>query len=341
MKNLFFGMLALSIMALGMACQKESLTTSESSLQLASSIASASNKTVVGVSELPAEVRTYVDLSFTPVAIEAAWHAKGLGYEVELEDGQDLYFAERGGCLGMSGSGGGQFRCMGGDTVAVEDLPAAATDYIAANFADLTIQTVVAKPHGGFAVELSDGTILLFNAEGEFHHECGEMGGNGGGHGGHDGGHGGGHQDGDGPHGPNGGCTAGDSIDVADLPTLATDYIGANYAGETVTLAVVKPSGKFAVELSNGVVLLFDAEGNFIKECDGVQPGGPGHHHCETMVTIDDLPQAAQDYIAATYADATVDHGCLKINGNFIVELSNGAKILFDADGNVLFDSGL
>jgi hypothetical protein len=346
MKNLIYGMLAMGIMALAFACQKDSAVTAT---DLINAIANSDSKQAVSVAELPTEVQDYVALSFTPLDIEAAWHVRGKGYEVELEDGQDLYFRDGGECMGTSrGGGGGVFRCMRGDTVDVSELPQAAADYIAANYPTLTIQTVVHKAHGdrtGYAVELSDGTILLFNSEGEFHHTCGDFPGGGdgdghGGHGGHDGDHHG-NQGGDhGPNGPQGGCTAGDSIDVATLPTAVTDYITANYGGETIANAVVKPSGKFGVELSSGTVLLFAADGTFIKVCDGQPDGGPHHHHCDTQVTIDDLPQAAQDYIAANYAGETVERGCQKNNGNYIVKLSNDVKILFDADGNMLFDSG-
>ncbi len=336
----------MGVMALAFACQKETATTAT---DLINAIASSDSKQAVSVSDLPTEVQDYVALSFTPVEIEAAWHVRGKGYEVELEDGQDLYFRDGGECMGTSRGGGmGVFRCMRGDTVDVSELPQAAADYIAANYDTLTIVTVVFKEHGnrtGYAVELSDGTVLLFNAEGEFFNECGDFpgggpGGGGPGHGDHGGHHG--NQGGDhGPNGPQGGCTAGDTIDVASLPTTITDYVAANYGGETIVNAVVKPSGKFGVELSSGTVLLFDADGNFIKECDGQPDGGPHQHHCDNeLAALTDLPQAAQDYIAANYAGETLVRGCIKNNGNYIVGLSNDVKILFDADGNMLFDSG-
>ncbi len=324
----------MGIMAFAFACQKEA---TDATTDLINAIASSDSKQVVSVSELPDEVQDYVALSFTPVDIEAAWHVRNKGYEVELEDGQDLYFRENGECMGTSrDGGGGVFRCMRGDAVDVIELPQAAADYITANYPTLTIQTVVYKERGdrsGYAVQLSDGsTILLFNGMGRFVSICGRFPGGGDGPGGHGGDHG--------PHGPQGGCFAGDTIDVATLPTAITDYVTANFGGETITVAVVKPSGKFGVELSNDTVLLFAADGTFIKVCDGQPDGGPHHHHCNTAVTIDDLPQAAQDYIAANYAGDTVVRGCQKNNGNYIVKLSNDVKILFDADGNMLFDSG-
>ncbi len=339
----------MGIVALAFACQKDNVTSVTDSAQLMTSIANSTDKQSVTVAELPVSVREYVALSFTPLEIDAAWRVRGMGYEVELEDGQNLYFRENGGCMGAGrGGGGGVFRCMRGDTVDVSELPQAASDYIVANYAGTTIVNVVYKSHGdraGYAVELSDGNILLFNAAGDFFTLCGDFDGDGDGHGdgpGHGGGHHGDgpHGNGDGPHGTNGGCAAGDTLATADLPTAAADYIAANYASETINVVVVKPSGKFGVELSSGTVLLFDADGVFIKECDGQPQGGPNHHHCNAAITLTDLPQAAQDYIAANYAGETVERGCVKNNGNYIVRLSGGAKILFDADGNMLFDSG-
>ncbi|GEM_PF-1018702 len=334
MKNLIYGMLAMSIMALSFACQKDNSTTDATDMMNA--IANSSDKQAITVAQLPTDVQEYVALSFTPLEIEAAWRVRGMGYEVELEDGQDLYFRENGRCMG-AGRNGGTFRCMRGDTVDVSELPQVSADYVAANYPNATIQTVVYKAHGnrsGYAVELSDGTILLFRGAGGFVHICGEFDGNGpGGHHGGGPGHGG-------PNGPNGGCAAGDTVAMADLPQDAVNYVTTNYPDENITVVVVKPSGKFGVELSSGTVLLFTANGVFIKECDGQPTGGPGHHHCNAPITLTDLPQAAQDYIAANYAGETVERGCVKNNGNYIVRLSNDVKILFNANGTVLFDSG-
>ncbi|MBI1224775.1 MAG: hypothetical protein GC192_06025 [Bacteroidetes bacterium] len=356
MKNLIYGVLTMSIIALAFACKKDATTSSiTDSTQLMTSIANSSNKQAVTVAQLPTSVREYVALSFTPIEIDAAWHVTSMGYEVELEDGQNLYFRENGGCMGTGlGGGGGVFRCMHGDTVDVSELPQAAVDYIAANYAGTDIVTVVYKQHGdraGYAVELSDGNILLFNGTGDFFSLCGDFDGDGDGHGdgpgngggpGHHDPHGDGpHGNGDGPHGTDGGCAAGDTIATADLPQVIADYISSNYAGETITVVVVKPSGKFGVELSSSTVLLFTADGTFIKECDGQPADGPHQNHCNTPISLTDLPQAAQDYISTNYADAILERGCLKNNGNYIVRLSNHVVILFAADGTVIFDSGM
>ncbi len=331
MKNLIYGLLAMGVVAFAFACQKE--TNTDNVADLMNQIANSSDKELKAVSQLPNELKDYVAFSFTPLEIEAAWHVRGKGYEVELEDGQNLYFRENGRCIGAGrGGGGGVFRCMRGEVVDVSELPQAALEYIADKY-DSPIETVVLKQHGdrtGYAVKLADGTILLFNGAGDFFHVCGEF--DGGGHGGHHG---------DGPHGPHGGCMAGDDVGVDNLPQLAAEYIATSYADQTIASVVVKPTGKFGVELSGGVILLFTPNGVFIKECDGQPTDGPHHHHCNTPITaLSELPQAAQDYVATNYADATLVRGCVKNNGNYIIKLSNDVKILFAADGTVIFDSG-
>ncbi len=329
MKNIIFGVLALGIMGGFFACQKDTSTLAES--DLISQIATSSSKEAVSTNELPSAVTAYVDMSFTPVQIESAWKVRGMGYEVELEDGQDLYFRENGNCIGRGDEDRGRpgFRCMHGDSIDIASLPQSISDYITANYPNESIVRAVTKPNGGYAVKLSDDTVLLFNADGEFFDECGDR--PGGGHGGH-GGHGGGQG------GPNGGCALGDTIDIASLPTTVTDFVTANYTGETVTVAVVKPSGKFGVELSNGTVLLFTADGTFIRECDGT-PVGPHHPHGQA-IDPSALPQAALDYVAANYPAATIERAAVFNNGFYGVRLSDGTHILFDADGNVIFDSG-
>lgn len=95
--------------------------------------------------------------------------------------------------------------CLYGDTLTIADLPAAATDYVVANFPDLTINTVVFRSvRAIWAVELSDGSVLLFTEAGAYIKNCGERTGNPGGGGGHGDGPGGGHGPGGGGHGPGG-----------------------------------------------------------------------------------------------------------------------------------------
>lgn len=228
----------------------------------------------IDLATLPAAVYDYVAANYPDATIAVAVQKPSGKFGVELSDGTTMIFDAEGVFITLCGQCPGgppphHGGCMAGDTVTIAELPQAALDYVAANYPDLTIQTVVVKPIGAFAVELSDGTILLFNPDGVFFRLCG-----------------------DGPAGPppphEGRCMRGDTIDLANLPQAVIDYVAATYPDLTIQTAVVKPDGVFAVELSDGMVLLFDPEGVFIHECDNDGPGGhggpggpggPGGHH--------------------------------------------------------------
>jgi hypothetical protein len=363
MKKLFFGMLLASVMGMFFACQKDSLSTAT---DLINTIANADSKQLVQVEDLSSNITGYVSQNYAPVSVEAAWHVSKAGYEVALEDGQVLYFNERHHFLGGDDGSGhphGQRRCMRGNEASVNDLPAAATQHITDNFPGETVELVKIKLNGFFAVKLSGGGVLLFDADGAFIRECGEMAGPG--------------EPGSGPGGGHPcGCMYGDTLTVDDLAPAAADFIATEYPDETIAIVVLKASGKWAVELGDGTVLLFDADGVFIKECGVTEPGsgpwgpwnhnhhgghgGHGGHHGGggmgpgggpggpvgpggmggTQINVDELPQLAKDYIAANYPDSTVEFVVLKNNGKYFVKMATGEKLLFDADGNILFDSG-
>ncbi|MGI9159113.1 MAG: PepSY-like domain-containing protein [Saprospiraceae bacterium] len=172
--------------------------------------------------------------------------------------------------------------CMHGDTLDVASLPQAVTDYLAANYPTATVVTAVSKHNGrAYAVELSDGTTLIFKGNGDLLGECGNLPTHPGGP------HGPGSEPGGpgnpgGPHGPGhpgGGCLGGDTLTITDLPAGVADYVAANYATTTIQTVVSKRQGlAFAVELSDGTVLIFKADGTFVGTCPD-QPGpGNGPH---------------------------------------------------------------
>ncbi len=90
---------------------------------------------------------------------------------------------------------------------------------------------------------MDDGTRLIFDADGNFVSEGGKG----------DGNHGGG---------------KGTEIDPSELPATVTDYITANYPEATIERARQGENG-FGVKLDSGVILIFDAEGNFVTEKEG------------------------------------------------------------------------
>lgn len=75
------------------------------------------------------------------------------------------------------------------------------------------------------------------------------------------------------------------TVDAASLPASITTYISTNYAGATIKEALKGPEGNYAVAITvNGVVklLLFKADGTFVKEVagrPGPAPGDSARHH--------------------------------------------------------------
>ncbi len=258
----------LGLQATFMSCQKEEAANQSASID---AIALAADKQTVAPDLLPTAVLDYIAINHSPLTAEAAWYVRGAGYEVALESGELLYFSEDNTCLDRRGRRGRG--CLQGDTLALDALPVAVADYLAANFPDQTVNTLVSKRGGEvLAVELSGGQVLLFDAAGTFLRECVQ---------------------GNGPSNPDPhphdtihptdsvphvqrGCLYGDTLTIADLPTAATDYVAANFPDLTINTVVFRSvRAIWAVELSDGSVLLFTEAGAYIKNC-GERTGNPG-----------------------------------------------------------------
>jgi hypothetical protein len=289
MKQYLFGAVALLFISFFAACEKESLTgdfTPTTDLAAgdrgggSDSTAHCMRGDTLDVASLPQAITDYLTANYpTATVVTAVSKRDGRAFAVELSDGTILIFRGNGDLLGECGNlpthpggphgpggpGNPDGGCLSGDTLTIADLPAGVTDYVSANYANTTIQTVVSKRNGlAFAVGLSDGTVLIFKADGTFVGTCPGQSGPGG--------------PGNGP-GPNpGGCMRGDTLAITDLPAGVTDYVAANYANTTIQTVVSKRQGlAFAVELSDGTVLIFKADGTFVGTCTGNGPHGPGN----------------------------------------------------------------
>lgn len=245
-----------------------------------------------------------------------------------------------------------------------QDLPPAILAYVKQHHSPFGIEAAYCAPHLGYEVFLETGLCIFFNENGQHLNHNGMHGdvGN------HHGGMGWGFNQ----------CMAGDTLNVADLPQEVVNYIAANYPGQMVSTVVLKPSGMLSVELEDGTVLIIDTYGNFIHTCDNSGTGGHGHSHgtngdpgwqCEpangpnpgghgTMgghhgsqgsqgpcwggagIQVTNLPDAITSYLDANHPDATVAHAMQTFGGNYFLRLSDCARVVFDEDGNLIFDSG-
>ncbi len=128
--------------------------------------------------------------------------------------------------------------------VAADELPAAITDYITANYEGASIERAGTSTEKGIyavAIKKADETFagVIFDLEGNFIKEKTRR-------------------------------SKGTPVAAEDLPAAITDYITANYDGATISKARVHEDGRYGVLLTladetyQGVG--FDADGNFVGE---------------------------------------------------------------------------
>lgn len=207
------------------------------------------SKTVVDFETLPTNAQTELNENYFETFVEEAQLAEGLGYEVLLSNGENVYFDLDGELLkperkrgkkGMKGEGD----CNSIDTT---ELLQPIKDYVLANYPDASIKRAKEDKDGNFIVGLTGHVFLLFDSEGNFVeiHEFA-------------------HRKGD----------RGEKVEIEDLSTLITNYISTNYTGATIKVAFLK-DGQYRVGIINSedkrVLVIFDSEGNFIEEkvCNG------------------------------------------------------------------------
>ncbi len=153
-------------------------------------------------------------------------------------------------------------------------------------------------------------------------------------------------------------------VAAASLPAAITTYITTTYAGATVKEALKDAQGNYIVAITvngSGKLLLFNADGTFVKEADGMphhvpgdsarnhvpsdsakhhMPGDSSHHPKPAMgdsthhprpgqgpnvsvVAVSSLPAAITTYIATNYTGATIKEAIQeKTSGDYIIALT-------------------
>lgn len=176
--------------------------------------------------------------------------------------------------------------------------------YISENYPGLTIIEAEVEDNSNFEIELSDGTELIFNSEGEFlgvdndENEFDD-----------------------------------EEIDPANLPQNILDFISTYYPGVEIEEAERENNGNFEVELENDVELIFDGDGNFLGIAQDENEDDQGED--EEDINPSQLPQSILDYIAANYPENTIIEAERDSEG-YEVTLNNGVELEFDLDGNLL-----
>ncbi len=201
--------------------------------------------------------------------------------------------------------------------VKVGDLPQPILDYVTTNYPELTITKSEEEDNGNFEVKLSNHTELIFDAAGSFL----------------------GIDDDSGEH-----DNFGDSNIVPDdlLPAILA-YIETNYAEFSIEEASMENNGHIEVTLNDKVVLIFDANGEFVgigvdehdSDGDGEYEWSDGDHHGGgENIDPAQLPELTLAYLADSYPELEILHAELESEGTYEVTMSNGLEVYFDAEGN-------
>ena len=196
-----------------------------------------------------------------------------------------------------------------------EELPAAAQQTIETEYFETYIETVSKVNNKGYEITMGNEDVMYCNTDGaelrgrDLRH---------------------------GPHRP-GPCGRGEPVNPEDLPETILDYIEENYPGEDILRAKLK-GNKYLVKVTGHMVLVFQEDGTFLLEA----PIFRFCSHFVDRINIDNLPDVITDYILENYPNAEIKVAW-RVRGKIVVGIitPDGRKIVvFDLDGNFLFDRG-
>lgn len=192
----------------------------------------------VKTSSLPQPVLDYITANYPDKTIREVELEDNNNYEVELHDGMELIFDSAGEFLGIDDDGDDTF---GDRDIAASELPQNIKDFLAEHYPEISVDEAEIENNGNYEVELENDVEIIFDADGNFLGQAEDESG---------------YDDED-----------DEDIAVADLPQVIQDYIADNYPEQKIIEAEKEDDG-FEVNLSNGVELTFDAEGNFLEAED-------------------------------------------------------------------------
>jgi len=191
------------------------------------------------------------------------------------------------------------------DYTVVTEYPTAIDEYLSQNYPDVTVEEVVYSEGEGYAAILMNDLIIVFDTEGRFIEEIDE-----------------------------------EDLEeereeeytvVTEYPAAIDDYLSQNYPDVAVEKIVYSEGEGYAAILMNGLIIVFDTEGQFIEEINKEDLEKE-----EDYTVVTEYPAAIDDYLSQNHPDATVEKVVLLADGEYVVVLENDVYLIFDADGNFL-----
>lgn len=268
--------------------------------------------TEVDGSQVPQLVLNYATENYPGEEIEHFWVDDEGGYVVLLDHGIALRFDNAGTFLeAIANAKRRKYSEENRSDIAISDLPQVVLDYLSSNYSDYTIDEAEVDRDGNFHVELENGSVVIFDANGIFIEERACR-----------------NNDND-DRGRNDDWTI---IDIVNLPSAITDYIATNYPDATIVRAGINDDGEYGVVLDSALALLFDASGDF----KNVHEFGEEKSSKWTAIDVSSLPAAITEYILTNYPDASILRAGRNVKGEFGVVLDAPIILLFDAAGNFI-----
>lgn len=183
-------------------------------------------------------------------------------------------------------------------------LPQPILTYISTNYPNERITEAELEDDNSYEVILSNGQELVFDAQGNFLGIDGQ-----------------------------GGDDFGDQhIAPANLSDNIKIFILSYFPGTAVVRAEREWNGNVEVELSNGVGLIFGANGIFLGIAEDEVENEDIN---DEDIPISQLPQAVRDYISQNYPNNSIIEAEREDDG-FEVTLNNGVELRFDEEGNFI-----
>ena len=184
-------------------------------------------------------------------------------------------------------------------------LPQAVLDYIVATYPNALILKAEVEDNGNFEVLMNNDKELIFDSEGNFV---------------------GVDDDGDDKFGD-------EEYPVANLPQNILSFVSTNFPSASIIKAEKENNGNFELKLSDGVEIIFDADGEFL----GKAKDELGNDDLDDEdIEISELPDIIKSYIAEHYPGLSIIEAEHESNGTYEVSLSDGTEIKFEDNGKFL-----
>ena len=291
------------------------------------------NWSTVGMSDLPQAAQDYLAANHTDANIEEGYKTDTGEFVLLLDNGMVVIFNADGAIiiefnldelLDSYEDGDHDDDDEDWDEIPLDSLPQSVLDYVATNYPNSVIEEAASCPDNGHIIVFLDtDEILEFDADGNFIGLVEDD------------------EDDDWEDGF-------EEVALDSLPQAIKDHMAANYATATAEEAWFDTTEQlYYILLESDIVLVYNADGSFVQELseddwgddededeDGEDEDGEDDEDFEE-IKVEDLPQAIKDYMAANYANQTIEGAYWDpAEELYYIELADDLYVIFDKDGN-------